>query len=86
VKVHRYMICGVVGTSISGYGVWVAHYTARSTHITAWNTCCYNAEYHITMYFHWLIPQYCSFSKSQHTLPEDSPIGLKHVVSNKEIF
>ena len=45
VKVRRYMICGVVATSISGCDVctayrvvcdWVAHYTARSA---AWNTC-----------------------------------------------
>ena len=61
-------------------------YTARSTHITAWNTCCHNAANHITMYFHWSIPQYCSFSKAQHTLPEDGPIGPKHVGANKEIF
>jgi len=25
-----------------------------------------------------VIPQYCSFSKAQHTLPEDGPIGPKH--------
>ena len=32
------------------------------------------------------IPQYCSFSKAQHTLPEDGPIGPKHVGANIEIF
>ena len=42
--------------------------------------------YHITMYFHWSIPQYCSLSKAQHTLPEDGLIGSKHVAANKEIF
>ena len=36
--------------------------------------------------FYWSIPQYCSFSKAQHTLPEDGPIGLKHVGANIEIF
>jgi hypothetical protein len=76
VKVHCYMICD--STTL--------HYTARSTHITVWNTCCHNAAYHITMYFHWSIPQYCSFSKAQHTLSEDGPIGRKHVGANKEIF
>jgi len=55
----------------------VTHNTARSTHITAWNTCCHNTAYHITMYFHW--SQYCGFSKAQHTLPEDGPIGPKHI-------
>jgi len=83
VKVHRYMIRGVVATSISGCDVCIE---ARSTHITAWNTCCHNAAYHITMYFHWSIPQYGSFSKAQHTLPEDGPIGPKHVGANKDIF
>ena len=38
------------------------------------------------MYFHRSIPQYCSFSKAQHTLPEDGPIGLKRVGANKGIF
>ena len=99
VKVHHYMICGVVATSISGCDVCtacrvgcdlcatsrtqVAHYTVRST---AWNNCCHNAAYHIMMYFHWSIPQYCSFSKAWHTLLEDGPIGPKHVAANKEIF
>ena len=32
------------------------------------------------------ISQYCSFSKAQHTLPEDGPIGPKHVGANLEIF
>ena len=66
--------------------VTVAHYTAHSTHITAWNTCCHNAAYHITMYFYWSIPQHCSFSKAQHKLPEDGPIGPKHVGANIMIF
>jgi len=35
--------------------------------------------------FHWLIPQYCDFSKAQQVLPEDGPIGPKHVGA-KEIF
>ena len=33
-----------------------------------------------------IIPQYYSFDKAQHTLPEDGPIGPKHVGTNKEIF
>ena len=68
--------------------VWpsVAHYTARSTHITAWNTCCHNAACHITMYFYWSIPQYYSFSKAQHMLPEDDPIGPKYVGANRDIL
>jgi len=41
-------------------------------------------SYHITMYFHWSIPQNFSFSKAQHMLPEDGPIGPKHVGANKE--
>jgi hypothetical protein len=65
---------------------YVAHNTARSTHITAWNTCCHNAAYHITTYFYWSVPQYCSFSKAQHALPEDGPIGPKHVGANVKIF
>ena len=37
VKVHRYMLCGVVVASISGCDVCtaVAHNTASSTHIAA---------------------------------------------------
>jgi len=57
------MICGVVATSISGCvlcvvlrATAVAYYMARSTHITAWNTCCHNAACHITMYFHLSFP------------------------------
>jgi len=38
------------------------------------------------MYFNLSIPQYCSFSKAQHMLPEDGPIGPKHVGANKVIF
>ena len=34
----------------------------------------------------WSIPQYCSFSKAQHKLPEDGPIEPKHVGANREIF
>ena len=84
VKIHRYTICGVVATSISGCGVYcvpcsVAHYTVHSTHTTVWNTCCHNTAYHITMYFYWWIPQNCSFNKAQHNLPEDGPSGPKHV-------
>jgi len=57
------MICGVVATSISGCGVCIvyrvvynscslhAHYTAHSTHTTAWNTCCHNTSNHIKIYF-----------------------------------
>ena len=52
-KVHRYMICGVVATSISGCDV-----------CTACRVVC----------------------KAQHTLPEDGPIGPKHVGANKGIF
>jgi len=29
----------------------VAHYTARSKHTKAWNTCCHNTANLITMYF-----------------------------------
>ena len=38
------------------------------------------------VFFYWSIPQYCNFSKAQHTLPEDGPIGPKHVGANIEIF
>jgi len=72
------MTCGVVATSISGCDVCTACCTARSTR--------YKAACHITMYFYCLIPQYCSFSKAQYTLPEDGPIGPKHVAANTEIF
>jgi len=34
---------------------WVTHNMTRSTQITAWNTCCQNAAYHITMCVHWSI-------------------------------
>ena len=90
-NIHRYMICGVVATSISGCYVCtacrvVAHYTARSTHITDWNTCYHNAANHITMYFYWSIPHYCSVRKAQHKLPEDGPIGPKHVGANMRYF
>jgi len=64
----------------------VAHNTARSTQVTAWNTCCHNAAYHTTMHFYWSTPHYCSFSTAQHKLPEDGPIGPKHVGANIEIF
>jgi hypothetical protein len=47
---------------------------------------CHSTAYHVTMYFYWLIPQYCSFSKDQHKIPEDGPIGPKHVRANIEIF
>jgi hypothetical protein len=91
VKIHRYMTCGVVATTISGCGVCtvcrvVCDWTAHSTHITTWNICCHNTANHITMYFYWSIPQNCSFSKVQHKLPEDGPSGLKHVGANIEIF
>jgi len=64
----------------------VSHYTARSTHTTAWNTCCHNTANHITMYFYWSAPHYFRFSKAQHKLPEDGPIGPKRVGANIEIF
>jgi len=84
------MIYGVVATSISGCGVCtvcrVVCDMAHITHITAWNTCCHNTANHITMYFYWSIPQYCNFSKAQHTLPEDGPVGPKYVGANKGIF
>ena len=38
------------------------------------------------MYFHRSILQYYNFSQAQHTLPEDGPVGPKHVGANKEIF
>jgi len=38
------------------------------------------------MYFYRLIPQNCNFSKAQHTLPEDGPIGPKHVAENMRYF
>jgi hypothetical protein len=65
--------------------MFIAHNTARSTHIAAWNICYHNAACHITMYFHWSIPKYCDFGKAQQLLPEDGPIGPKHVGA-KEIF
>ena len=49
-------------------------------------TFYHNTANHITMYFYWSIPQYCSFSKAQYTLPEDGPIGPKHLGAKKEIF
>jgi len=59
VKVHRYMTCGVVTTSISGCDVCTAclvlcdaSCTLHGTQYTAWNTCCHNAAFHITMYFY----------------------------------
>jgi hypothetical protein len=30
--------------------------------------------------------QYSSFGKAQHKVPEDGPIGPKHLGANKEIF
>jgi len=36
--------------------------------------------------FYWSTPHYCSFSKAQHKLPEDGPIGPKHVGAHTEIF
>jgi len=91
VKVYRYMICGVVATSISACDVCnacrvVCSRTLYGTQYTAWNSWCHNAAYHITMYVHWSIPQYCSFSKAHYTLSEHGPIGPKHVGANKEIF
>jgi len=86
VKIHHYMICGVVATSISGCGVCTAHYTACNTHTTAWNTCCHNTANHITMYFYRSTPHCSSFSKAQHKLPEDCPIGPRHIGANIEIF
>jgi len=42
--------------------VWL--HTARHTiHTTAWNNFYHNTDEHITMYFYWLIPQNCNFSK-----------------------
>ena len=46
----------------------------------------HNIAEHITMYFYRLIPQNCNFSKAQHTLPEDGPIGPKHVEANMRYF
>jgi hypothetical protein len=65
------MTCGVVATNISGCDVC---------------TACRVVCAHYTMYFYRSVPQYCSFSKAQHTLPEDGPIGPKHVGANIEIF
>jgi glucan phosphoethanolaminetransferase (alkaline phosphatase superfamily) len=73
------MTCGVVATSISGCDVCTACRVVC-------DCSCHNAACHITMYFYWLIPQYCGFSKAQHTPPEDGPIGPKHVGANIEIF
>ena len=61
--------------------------TARHTiHTTAWNTCCHNTANHITMYFYWLIPQNCNFSKARYRLPEDGPGGPKHLGANMRYF
>jgi len=70
------MICGVVATSISGCDVCTVCRVV----------CDHNSANHIMMYFYWSIPQYCSFSKAQHKVPEDGPIGPKHVGANVEIF
>jgi len=66
------MTYSVVVTSISGCGVFTV--------------CRVVWAYHIRTYFYWSIPQYCSFNMAQHTLPEDGPIGPKHVAANIEIF
>jgi hypothetical protein len=65
--------------------IGVAHYTGHSTHhslkyLLPQRRMSYNDVFYL------LIPQYCSFSKAQHALPEDGPIGPKHVGTNIEIF
>jgi len=51
---QSYNIVELISKNTSLYAV--THYTAHSTHTTAWNTCCHNAAYHTTMYFYWSIP------------------------------
>ena len=46
----------------------------------------YSYTIFLTMHFYWLIPQYCGFSKAQHTLPEVGPIVPKHVGTNIGVF
>ena len=92
------MICGVVATSISGCGVCTVCrvvcdcHSTRTLHGTQYTH--HNLKY--------LLPQHrisyndvfllisctknCSFSKAQHNLPEDGPIGPKYEGANIEIF
>jgi hypothetical protein len=46
--------------------------------------CC-TMHFDITMYFYWSIPQYFSFNKAQHTLPEDGPIGPKRSSKQRDV-
>ena len=72
------MTCGVVATSNSGCDVCTACRVV----------CNLLPQRHLSYNNVFLLinSKYCSFSKAQHTLPEDGPIGPKHVGANKEIF
>ena len=53
---------------------------ARSTHNTAWNTCCcHNTAQLITMYFYWLIYRSVILATLSIKFPAESPGRPKHV-------
>jgi len=80
------MICGVVATSISGCGVcseccavWDSVHTPQPETLVTITLQNINSILLINF-------QNCTFSKTLHRLPEDGPIGPKHVGSNIELF
>ena len=93
VKIHHYTFSRVVVKNVSSCGVywvpcsvWMSHTARHTIHTTPWNNFHHNTAELITMYFYWLIPQNCNFSKVWHRLPEDGPIGPKHVGVNMTYF
>jgi len=86
------MIWGVVATSISGCGVCTACRVVCDGTLHGTLYTHHSLKYlpqHRKSYkdvFFWSNPHYCNFSKAQHMLPEDGPIGSKHVGANTEIF
>jgi hypothetical protein len=48
--------------------------------------CCHNTALLKTMYLYWLFLRKCNFNQAQCKLPEDGPIGPKHVGVNMRYF
>ena len=89
------MICGVAATSISGCDVCNVYrvvcdpgYTLHGTQYTHHSLKYLLPQRRISYndVFLLISSTNCSFSKAQHTLPEDGPIGPKHVGANMRYF
>jgi hypothetical protein len=63
-----------------------SHTTLHTIYTTAWNIFYHKTAEQITMYFYWLNPQNCNFSKAKHKFTEDGPDRPKYVGANMRYF